>query len=99
VKKENAKKARPKFPVMKKRESGGTKTVEFADFGDRRVEKVELFSSSEQQSITIRFDDDTDLNFLIDTWVTFSFKTDYLDTKDGNHRVLKRWPVMRSEET
>jgi hypothetical protein len=99
MKREKAKKARPKFPVMKKRESGGTKGMEFAHFGDRRVEKVELFSSSEYQSINIRFDDNTDLSFVIEAWVTFTSKTDYLISKEGNHRVLKRWPVMRSEET
>jgi hypothetical protein len=30
---------------MKKRSSAGTKMMEFADFGDRRVEKVELFKA------------------------------------------------------
>jgi hypothetical protein len=94
--KRTSKKTSPKPPAMTKRESVGTKVMEFADFGDRRVKKVELFSSSEHQSITIRFDDNTDLSFLIDAWFTFNFKTDYLISKGGNHRVLKRWPAVKS---
>ena len=92
------KKTSPKIPVMKTREIRGNKAVEFAEFGDRKVEKVELFSSSEQHSISIRFDDNTNLNFLIDAWFTFAFKTDYLASKGGNDRVLKRWPVVRGVE-
>jgi hypothetical protein len=95
VKRKRAK-ALAKLPAMNKRQSAGTKVMEFADFGGRRVKKVELCCSSEYHSITIRFDDDTDLSFVIDAWFTFTFKADYLVSKDGNQRVLKSWPVVRS---
>lgn len=80
--------------MMNKRKSEGTRVVEFADFGGRKVEKVELFSSSEYQSITIRFDDNTDLSFVINAW--FTCKPDFYDWKTGTQRVLKRWPVVKS---
>jgi hypothetical protein len=89
-------KASAKLPAMKKKESAGAKTVEFADFGGRRVEKVELCCSSEYHSITIRFDDNTDLCFVIDARFTFTFKADYLAWKEGNQRLLKSWPMVRS---
>ena len=55
---------------------------------------VELNLDSEFHCISIRFQDDTDLTFVIDPGLTF--QVDYSKWKDGDQKVLKRWPVFRS---
>jgi hypothetical protein len=44
---------------------------------------------------SIRFTDRTNLTVVIDPWL--SFQADYSRWKAGNQRVLKRWPVFRSD--
>jgi hypothetical protein len=43
----------------------------------------------------IRFQDNTDLSVVIDPWLTF--RADYSTWMAGNQKVLKRWPVFRSD--
>jgi len=68
--------------------------VEFPQAKGRTVEKVELNLDSDFHCISIRFQDDTDLTFVIDPALTF--RADYSEWKAGNQKVLKRWPAIRS---
>ena len=69
--------------------------VEFPQARGRTVEMVELNLDSDFHCISIRFQDETDLTFVIDPWLTF--RADYSRWKDGEQKVLKRWPVFRSD--
>jgi len=69
--------------------------VEFPQARGRTVEAVRLSADSDFHCISIRFQDDTDLTVVIDPWLMF--RADYSRWKDGNQKVLKRWPVVRSD--
>jgi hypothetical protein len=73
-----------------------SRLVEFPEARGRTVEKVEMSTHSDFPCISIRFTDSTDLTLVIDPWLTF--QADYSRWKDGNQKVLKRWPVFRSDE-
>ena len=68
--------------------------VEFPEARGRTVEMVELSLDSDFHCISIRFQDETDLTFVIDPALTF--QADYSRWKAGEQKVLKRWPVLRS---
>lgn len=72
-----------------------SRLVEFPEARGRTVEKVELSTDSDFPCISIRFQDNTDLTVVIDPWLTF--RADYSRWKAGNQKVLKRWPVFRSD--
>ena len=61
----------------------------------KTVELVELFTHRDFPSVSIRFDDSTDLTVVIDPVLTFS--ATFSRWKKGNDRVLKRWPAIRGE--
>ncbi len=65
------------------------------DFNGKVVELVQIFTSGDYNSISVRFQDKTSLDFAIDTG--FTIDTDYTDWKTGNMRRIKRWPLIRSE--
>ena len=69
--------------------------VEFPQAKGRTVEMVELNLDSDFNCINIRFQGGTDLTFVIGTALTF--RADYSKWKAGNQKLLKRWPVIRSE--
>lgn len=69
--------------------------VEFPQARGRTVEMVELNLDSDFHCISIRFQDETDLTFVIGPALTF--RADYSRWKGGEQKVLKRWPVLRSE--
>jgi hypothetical protein len=69
--------------------------MEFPQARGRTVETVRLSADSDFHCISIRFQDNTDLTVVIDPWLTF--RADYSRWKDGNQKVLKRWPVLRSD--
>jgi hypothetical protein len=71
-----------------------TRLVQFPQAKGRTVEKVELSLDSEFRCVSIRFKDKTDLTVVIDTALTF--RAEYSEWKAGNQKVLKRWPVIRS---
>ncbi len=60
----------------------------------KTVEYVEIFTSGEYHSITVRFQDETGLHFVIDPG--FTLETTYDDWKTGDLRRLKRWPLIHS---
>jgi hypothetical protein len=78
----------------KQRKASYSRVVEFQEARGRTVEKVVLSTDSDFPCISIRFQDKTDLTVVIDPWLTF--QADYSRWKDGNQKVLKRWPVFRS---
>ncbi|HEV8490686.1 MAG TPA: hypothetical protein VGR76_00395 [Candidatus Angelobacter sp.] len=79
----------------KQPKASNSRLVEFPEAQGRTVEKVALCTDSDFPCISIRFQDKTDLTVVIDPWLTF--KADYSRWKDGNQKVLKRWPVFRSD--
>jgi len=68
--------------------------VEFRQARGKTVERVELNTDPDFRCISIRFQDNTDLTFVIDP--AFTFRAGYHRWKDGNQKVLKRWPPLRS---
>jgi len=95
-KKQSASKA-PRKPRRspKQRKSSYPRLVEFPQARGRTVEMVELNIDSDFHCISIRFQDETDLTFEIDPWLTF--RADYSKWTAGHQKVLKRWPVFRSD--
>jgi hypothetical protein len=66
--------------------------MEFPQARGRTVERVELNLDSDFHCISIRFEDQTDLTFVIDPALTF--RADYSRWKDGEQKMLKRWPLV-----
>jgi hypothetical protein len=81
-------------PRKARREDTYARSVKFPQARGRTVEMVELSLDSDFQCVSIRFKDNTDLTLVIDTGL--SFQAQYSEWKDGNQKVLKRWPVVRS---
>lgn len=65
------------------------------EFQGKVVDYVQVFTSGGYNSISVRFQDKTSLDFAIDT--CFTLDTDYTDWKTGNMRLIKRWPLIHSE--
>ena len=96
LKKQSAKKAtRKSRRAPKQRKPRYSRLVEFTEARGRTVEKVVLSTDSDFPCVSIRFKDNTDLTVVIDPWLTF--QVDYSRWKAGNQKVLKRWPVFRSD--
>jgi hypothetical protein len=68
--------------------------VEFPEVRGRTVEMVEMNLDSDFHCISIRFQDETDLTFVIDPALTF--RADYSKWKAGEQKMLKRWPPITS---
>jgi hypothetical protein len=79
----------------KQRKASYSRLVEFQEARGRTVEKVVLSTDSDFPCVSIRFQDNTDLTVVIDPWLTF--RADYSRWRAGNQKVLKRWPVFRSD--
>jgi len=96
MKKQSAKKAPPKDRrAPKQPKTRYSRLMEFPEVKGLIVEKVELSADSDFPCVSIRFSDNTDLTVVIDPWLTFH--VDYSSWKAGNQKVLKRWPVFRSD--
>ena len=83
-----------RFALIEGKSSIG-RAVEFPQMKGRTVEKVGLFTSAEDHSIEIQFQDKTLLSFRFE--LGFTLSSEYLDSKTGDGRVIKRWPPIRSE--
>ena len=83
-----------RFALIERKFSIG-KGVEFPQMKGRTVEKVELFTSADDHSIAIQFQDKTLLSLHFE--LGFTLSADYLDLKTGDGRVIKRWGPIRSE--
>jgi hypothetical protein len=96
MKKQSAKKPPQKDRrAPKQRKARYSRLVEFPEVRGLTVEKVALSTDSDFPCVSIRFQDKTDLTVVIDPWLTF--QVDYSRWKAGNQKVLKRWPVFRSD--
>ncbi len=80
--------------TSKKLNTSLRKVFHFPQTKGKVVEGVEFSTYSDYHNITLRFQDKTCLNFVIDTG--FTLKTDYSDWKTGNQRILKEWPPMNN---
>jgi hypothetical protein len=94
LKKQSPNKAARRAPAQKK--GRYPRLIEFPQAKGRTVEMVELNLDSDFHCISIRFQDDTDLTFVIDPALTF--RADYSSWKDGEQTMLKRWPPVSSVE-
>jgi hypothetical protein len=96
TKKQSAKKAPPKARrAPRQRKTSYSRVVQFPEVRGLTVEKVALSTDSDFPCVSIRFQDNTDLTVVIDPWLTF--QVDYSRWKAGNQKILKRWPVFRSD--
>jgi hypothetical protein len=94
--KQSAKKATQKTRRNRARHGNTDKRlVNFPQARGRTVEEVELSLDSDYHCVAIRFKDNTDLTVVIDPALTF--QATYSEWKAGNQKVLKRWPVVRSQ--
>lgn len=63
----------------------------------RVVEKIEFYSSSDYNTLSVIFADQTSLNLEIVT-TGFEIRADLeRRSRRGNYGVIKRWPAIRSE--
>jgi hypothetical protein len=69
--------------------------IVYPEMKGRVIEQVELYVSSDYRCISIRCADKTDFTVVIDTCL--SFQAERSEWKEGNQRVLKRWPAVLSE--
>jgi hypothetical protein len=79
----------------RQRKTSYSRVVQFPEVRGLTVEKVALSTDSDFPCVSIRSTDNTDLTVVIDPWLTF--RADYSAWKAGNQKVLKRWPVFRSD--
>ena len=94
--KQSARKPAPKSRrAPKQRKTSYSRVIQFPEVRGLTVEKVVLSTDSDFPCVSIRFQDNTDLTVLIDPWLTF--QVDYSRWKAGNQKILKRWPVFRSD--
>jgi len=71
------------------------KLVQYPQSKGKTIEDVEFSTAPGYHNISINFQDKTCLNFSIDTG--FTLETDSSDWKTGNQRVLRTWPLLRSQ--
>lgn len=95
MKKQSTKRAARKTRDRARRKAPYARLVQFPQAKGRTVEKVELSLDSDFRCVSIRFKDKTDLTMVIDTALTF--QAQYSEWKAGNQKVLKSWPVVRSD--
>ena len=86
--------AKSRFALIEKKSLIG-RAMEFPQMKGRTVEKVEFFTSADDHSIAIQFQDKTQLSFRLE--LGFTLSADYLDSKTGDGRVIKRWGPIRNE--
>ena len=76
---------------------GGNTWLEFPEMKGRVVEKIEFYSSTDYNTLTVIFADHTSLDLEIVT-TGFEIRADLeRRSRAGNYRVIKRWPAIRSE--
>jgi len=67
---------------------------EFPQMKGRTVEKIEFSSMPDFHNLMITFTDKTSLNLIIEPYLLID--SHFSDTKNGDQRILKRWPTIRS---
>jgi|SRR5579884_2405482 len=66
----------------------------FTQVNGRIIERVEISAEPDYQCVCIRFQDNTDLNIVMESGLLF--RAELSKWKAGNQRVLKRWPMLSS---
>ncbi len=72
----------------------GSTVSDFPQAKGKLLEGVEFSTYSDYHDLTLKFEDKTCLNFVIDTG--FTLTTDYSEWKTGNQRVLRAWPPIHN---
>ena len=72
--------------------------IDFPELRGRVVETVEFYSSDEYHYVSVRFDDQTEFFFDIEIENRLKVSPELVKWKEGNSRVLKRWPTFRGGE-
>ena len=72
--------------------------IDFPELRGRVVEMVEFYSSDEYHYVSVRFDDQTEFFFDIEIENRLKVQPEVVKWKEGNSRVLKRWPGFRGGE-
>jgi len=72
--------------------------IDFPELRGRVVETVEFYSSDEYHYVSLRFDDQTEFFFDIEIENRLKVSPELVKWKQGNSRVLKRWPAFRGGE-
>src|SRR6185437_1160595 len=72
--------------------------IDFPELRGRVVETVEFYSSDEYHYVSVRFDDQTEFFFDIEIENRLKVSPELVEWKEGNSRVLKRWPAFRGGE-
>ena len=80
----------------KKHLASDRRVVHFPQAKGKILEGVEFSTKSDYHNISLNFEDQTRLNFTIDTG--FTLGADYSDWKTGNQRVLREWQRIRSAD-
>lgn len=96
----SASKVKSRLPpkAQSSRRAAYGRRIQFADVKGRTVETIEFFTSPDYHSISVNFDDKTSLSLDIEPVPGFTVSPIYQRWKAGNSRVLRSWPVIRSEE-
>ena len=74
-----------------------TNQIDFPELRGRVVETVEFYSSDEYHYVSVRFDDQTEFFFDIEIENQLKVTPELIKWKEGNSRVLKRWPAFSPE--
>ena len=78
---------------------GGNTWLEFPEMKGRVVEKIEFYSSTDYNTLSVIFADQTSLNLEIVT-TGFEIRADLeRRSRARNYRVIKRWPAIRAESS
>jgi hypothetical protein len=83
-------KQRPQIPSTSDR-----RFIEFPEAKGKRVESVELLTAPDYHSLTINFKGKTALLFQVETG--FTVRTEYSDWKTGEQRIVRKWPLIKSQ--
>ncbi len=91
-------------PVLRKRtgkklelveeQSAGRRRVLFPAVKGRTVDAIELYTSADYHTITVRFQDQTQICLTLETG--FTVRARLGDFKSGEERVLRRWADIQS---
>jgi len=83
--------------ARKPTQRGNREVFSFPQAKNKTVSAVEFSTAPAEHYITLKFEDQTALNFHIRLdQPRFSLEADYSDWKTENRRAMKRWPPIHS---
>jgi hypothetical protein len=72
----------------------GRRFHRFEEAKGKSLDYIEFFTAGGYHSLDIVFEDKTSVHFVIEP--VFTLDAEYSDSKTGNLRSIKKWPLMRS---